>query len=65
MRTLPGLNEQGSVQLVFHTGPAQREGQFLPCAIGQDGMVQAGVRQHGTFGQTKVRMEVHGVGGRR
>ena len=26
-------------------------------------MVQAGGRQHGTFGQTKVGMEVHGVGG--
>ena len=62
-RTLLGLCVQGSVQLVFHAGPAQREGQFLPCAIGQDGMVQAWGRQHGTFGQTKVRMEVHGVGG--
>ena len=63
VRTLPGLGVQGSVQLVFHAGPAQREGQFVPGAIGQDGMVQAGGRQHGTFGQTKVGMEVHGVRG--
>ena len=63
VRTMPGLSVQGSVQLVFHAGPTQWEGQFLPCAIGQDGMVQAGGRQHGTFGQTKVRMEVDGVGG--
>ena len=63
VRTLPGLGVQGSVQLVFHAGPAQREGQFVPGAIGQDGMVQAGGRQHGTFGQTKVGMEVHDVGG--
>ena len=63
VRTLPGLSVQGSVQLVFHAGPTQWEGQFLPGAIGQDGMVQAGGRQHGTFGQTKVEMEVHGVGG--
>ena len=49
VRTLPGLSVQRSVQLVFHTGLAQWEGQFLPCAIGQDGMVQAGGRQHGTF----------------
>ena len=63
VRTLPGLSVQGSVQLVFHAGPAQREGQFVPGAIGQDGMVQAGGRQHGTFGQTKVGMEVHGDGG--
>ena len=62
VRTLPGLIVQGSVELVFHAGPAQWEGQFIPCAIGQDGMVQAWGRQHGTFGQTKVRMEVHGVG---
>ena len=53
VRTLPGLSMQGLVQLVFHAGPAQWEGQFLPCAIGQDGMVQAGGRQHGTFDQTK------------
>ena len=63
VRTLPGLIVQGSVELVFHTGPTQWEGQFLPCAIGQDRMVQAWGRQHGTFSQTKVRMEVHGVGG--
>ena len=63
VRTLPGLGVQGSVQLGFHAGPAQREGQFVPGAIGQDGMVQARGRQHGTFGQTKVGMEVHGVGG--
>ena len=63
VRTLPGLSVQGSVQLVFHAGPTQWEGQFVPGAIGQDGMVQAGRRQHGTFGQTKVGMEVHGVGG--
>ena len=63
VRTLSGLIVQGSVQLVFHAGPTQWEGQFLPCAIGQDGMVKAWGRQHGTFGQTKVRMEVHGVGG--
>ena len=63
VRTLPGLSVQGSVELIFHAGPTQWEGQFLPCAIGQDGMVQAWGRQHGTFGQTKVRMEVHGVGG--
>ena len=63
VRTLPGLSVQGSVQLVFHAGPTQREGQFVPGAIGQDGMVQAGGRLHGTFGQTKVGMEVHGVGG--
>ena len=63
VRTLPGLGVQGSVQLGFHAGPAQREGQFVPGAIGQDGMVQTGRRQHGTFGQTKVGMEVHGVGG--
>ena len=30
VRTLPGLSMQGSVQLVFHAGPAQREGQFVP-----------------------------------
>ena len=63
VRTLPGLIVQGSVELVFHAGPAQWEGQFLSCTIGQDGMVQASGRQYGTFGQTKVRMEVHGVGG--
>ena len=63
VRTLPGLSVQGSVELVFHAGPTQWEGQFLPYAIRQDGMVQAWGRQHGTFGQTKVRMEVHGVGG--
>ena len=53
VRTLPGLSVQGSVQLVFHAGPTQWEGRFLPCAIGQDGMVQAGGRQHGIFGQPK------------
>ena len=63
LRTLLGLSFQGSVQLVFQTGPTQWEGQFIPCAIGQDGMVQAKGRQHGTFGQNKVRMVVHGVGG--
>ena len=63
VRTLPGLIVQGSVELVFHAGPTQWEGQFIPCAIGQDGMVQARGRQHGTFGQTKVRLEVHSVGG--
>ena len=37
--------------------------RFLPCAIGQDGMVQAGGRQHGTFGQPKYgwRSTVSGV----
>ena len=39
VRTLPGFIVQGSVQLVFHAGPTQREGQFLPCAIGQNGIV--------------------------
>ena len=63
VRTLSGLSVQGSVQLVFHAGPAQREGQFDPGAIGQDGMVQAGGRQHGTFGQTKVGLEILDVGG--
>ena len=63
VRTLPVLIVQGSVELVFDAGPTQWEGQFIPYAIGQDGMVQAWGRQHGTFGQTKVRMEVNGVGG--
>ena len=63
VRTLPGLIVQGSVELVFDAGPTQWKGQSLPCAIGQDGMVQAWGRQHGTFGHTKVRVEVHGVGG--
>ena len=63
VRTLPGLSVQGSVQLIFHAGPTQWEGQFLPCAIGQDGMVQAWGRQHGTFGQTNYgwRSTVSGV----
>ena len=63
VRTLPGLIVHWSVELVFDAGPTQWEGQFIPCAIGQDGMVQAWGRKHGTFGQTKVRVEVHGVGG--
>ena len=63
VRTLPGLIMQGSVELVLDTGPTQWEGQFIPCAIGQDRMIQAWGRQHSTFGQTKVWVEVHGVGG--
>ena len=31
VRTLPGLIVQGSVELVFDAGPAQWEGQFIPC----------------------------------
>ena len=60
--TTAGLVEERQVQLLLDTGSAQGEGQFIPRAIGQDGMVQVGWREHGTFGQTKVRAEVERVG---
>ena len=41
MRTTPGLGMEREVQLVFHTGSTQGECEFISCAIGQDGMVQA------------------------
>ena len=60
--TTAGLVEERQVQLLLDTGSAQGEGQFIPRAIGQEGMVQVGWREHGTFGQTKVRAEVERVG---
>ena len=61
--TTPGLGVEREVQLVFHAGSTQGKREFIPRAIGQDGMVQAWGRQHHTFGQPKVWVEVHGVGG--
>ena len=63
VRTTPGLGVEREVQLLLDTGSTQGEGEFIPRAIGQDGMVQAWGRQHSTLGQTKVRMEVDGIGG--
>ena len=60
--TTPGLVEERQVQLLLDIGSAQGEGDFIPGAIGQDGMVQFGWREHGTFCQTKVRAEVEKVG---
>ena len=61
--TSPGLGVEREVQLVFHAGSTHGKREFIPRAIGQDGMVQAWGRQNSTFGQTKVRVEVHGVWG--
>ena len=63
VRTTPGLSMEREVQLLLDTGLTQGEGEFIPRAIGQDGMVQAWGRQHSTLGQTKVRMEVNCVRG--
>ena len=44
--TMPGLVEERQFRLLLDTGSAQGEGEFIPGAIGQDGMVQVGWRGH-------------------